>query len=165
MPGKDFLALMLKVGFHRAALVRYTGFKSSPYTEGALFYGEKLGSRPGPGRCRPPDRTGGGTSDRGGLQTRRDLKAEITRPGRAGRLLAFRKGLGHTNLIGSIHRNASTEVPEVIYAVKTGAPQSDSAGRPGGLVMWSARLRPRPSRRTAAGPTRCCWRRPRPSRT
>ena len=23
-------------------LVRYTGFKSSPYTEGALFYGEKL---------------------------------------------------------------------------------------------------------------------------
>ena len=42
MPGKDFLALMLKVGFHRVALVRYTGFKSSPYTEGALFYGEKL---------------------------------------------------------------------------------------------------------------------------
>jgi hypothetical protein len=33
---------MLKVGFHRAALNRYTGFKSSPYTEGALFYGEKL---------------------------------------------------------------------------------------------------------------------------
>jgi hypothetical protein len=42
MPGKDFLALMLKVGFHRVALRRYTGFKSSPYTEGALFYGEKL---------------------------------------------------------------------------------------------------------------------------
>jgi len=42
MPGKDFLALMLKAGFHRVALVRYTGFKSSPYTEGALFYGEKL---------------------------------------------------------------------------------------------------------------------------
>jgi hypothetical protein len=38
----DFLALMLKVGFHRAALKGYTGFKSSPYTEGALFYGEKL---------------------------------------------------------------------------------------------------------------------------
>ena len=33
---------MLKVGFHRVALRRYTGFKSSPYTEGALFYGEKL---------------------------------------------------------------------------------------------------------------------------
>jgi hypothetical protein len=33
---------MLKVGFHRAGLIRYTGFKSSPYTEGALFYGEKL---------------------------------------------------------------------------------------------------------------------------
>ena len=33
---------MLKVGFHRAGLDRYTGFKSSPYTEGALFYGEKL---------------------------------------------------------------------------------------------------------------------------
>jgi hypothetical protein len=32
---------MLKVGFHRAFLVIYTGFKSSPYTEGALFYGEK----------------------------------------------------------------------------------------------------------------------------
>jgi len=42
MPGKDFLALMLATGFHRVALVRYTGFKSSPYTEGALFYGEKL---------------------------------------------------------------------------------------------------------------------------
>lgn len=33
---------MLKVGFHRASLTGYTGFKSSPYTEGALFYGEKL---------------------------------------------------------------------------------------------------------------------------
>jgi hypothetical protein len=42
VPGKDFLALLLKVGFHRVELVRYTGFKSSPYTEGALFYGEKL---------------------------------------------------------------------------------------------------------------------------
>ena len=42
MPGKDFLALILKVGFHRAALVCYTGFKSSPYTEGALFYAERL---------------------------------------------------------------------------------------------------------------------------
>jgi len=29
------------VGFHRAGLDRFTGFKSSPYTEGALFYGEK----------------------------------------------------------------------------------------------------------------------------
>ena len=42
MPGRDFLALLLKVGFHRASLSGYTGFKSSPYTEGALFYGEKL---------------------------------------------------------------------------------------------------------------------------
>jgi len=42
MPGKDFLALILKVGFHRAGLMRYTGFKSSPYTEGALFYAERL---------------------------------------------------------------------------------------------------------------------------
>jgi hypothetical protein len=33
---------MLKTGFHRAALRSYTGFKSSPYTEGALFYGEAL---------------------------------------------------------------------------------------------------------------------------
>jgi hypothetical protein len=38
----DFLGLLLKAGFHRAALRGYTGFKSSPYTEGALFYGEKL---------------------------------------------------------------------------------------------------------------------------
>jgi len=38
----DFLALLLKTGFHRASLTAYTGFKSSPYTEGALFYGEKL---------------------------------------------------------------------------------------------------------------------------
>ena len=42
MPGKDFLALMLQAGFHRVTLRRYTGFKSSPYTEGALFYGERL---------------------------------------------------------------------------------------------------------------------------
>jgi len=41
MPGKDFLALMLTAGFHRASLKSYTGFKSSPYTEGAMFYGEK----------------------------------------------------------------------------------------------------------------------------
>jgi hypothetical protein len=33
---------MVKVGFHRVGLIRYTGFKSSPYTEGALFYAEKL---------------------------------------------------------------------------------------------------------------------------
>lgn len=33
---------MLKTGFHRASLTAYTGFKTSPYTEGALFYGEKL---------------------------------------------------------------------------------------------------------------------------
>ena len=32
---------MLQAGFHRASLKSYTGFKSSPYTEGALFYGEK----------------------------------------------------------------------------------------------------------------------------
>ncbi len=42
MPGKDFLALMLKAGFHRVGMDRYTGCKTSPYTEGALFYGEKL---------------------------------------------------------------------------------------------------------------------------
>jgi hypothetical protein len=48
MPGKDFLALMLMAGFHRVALRRYTGFKSSPYTEGALFFGEK----PAPGQTR-----------------------------------------------------------------------------------------------------------------
>ena len=30
------------MGFRRAGLDRFTGFKSSPYTEGALFYGEKL---------------------------------------------------------------------------------------------------------------------------
>ncbi len=29
------------MGFHRAGLDRYTGFKSSAYTEGALFYGER----------------------------------------------------------------------------------------------------------------------------
>ena len=42
MPGKDFLAFLLQAGFHRVGLVRYTGFKSSQYTEGALFYGERL---------------------------------------------------------------------------------------------------------------------------
>jgi hypothetical protein len=34
--------MLLEVGFHRAALCCFTGCKSSPYTEGALFYGEKL---------------------------------------------------------------------------------------------------------------------------
>ena len=34
--------MLLKAGFHRATLRGYTGSKSSPYTEGALFYGEKL---------------------------------------------------------------------------------------------------------------------------
>ena len=33
---------MLRAGFHRVGLDRYTGFKTSPFTEGALFYGEKL---------------------------------------------------------------------------------------------------------------------------
>ncbi len=33
---------MLQAGFHRVGMDRYTGFKTSPYTEGALFYGEKL---------------------------------------------------------------------------------------------------------------------------
>jgi hypothetical protein len=42
LPGRDFLALMIKAGFQRASLTAYTGFKTSPYTEGALFYGEKL---------------------------------------------------------------------------------------------------------------------------
>lgn len=37
----DFLALLKKAGFPSAELVRLTGFKSSPYTEGALIYGEK----------------------------------------------------------------------------------------------------------------------------
>ena len=32
---------MQKAGFHRLSLTAYTGFKTSPYTEGALFYGEK----------------------------------------------------------------------------------------------------------------------------
>jgi hypothetical protein len=48
MLGKDFLALLLKAGFHRVKQGRYTGFKSSPATEGALFYGEKLA----PGQAR-----------------------------------------------------------------------------------------------------------------
>lgn len=37
----DFLALMRKVGFKQAEFVRLTGFKSSAYTAGALFYAEK----------------------------------------------------------------------------------------------------------------------------
>jgi hypothetical protein len=48
MPGKDFLAMILQAGFHRAGLMKYTGFKSSPYTEGALFYAE----RPAVGQAR-----------------------------------------------------------------------------------------------------------------
>ena len=42
----DFLALIRDAGFSKAALVKYTGFKSSPYTEWALFYGEKLAGEP-----------------------------------------------------------------------------------------------------------------------
>jgi hypothetical protein len=41
MAGKDFLALLSKAGFMAGQLVKYTGFKSSPYTEGALIYAEK----------------------------------------------------------------------------------------------------------------------------
>jgi len=37
----DFLALFRKIGFKSAKFVKLTGFKSSPYTEGALFYAEK----------------------------------------------------------------------------------------------------------------------------
>ena len=43
MPGRDFLALMVATGFDRARLVRMTGCKTSPYTEGALFVAEKPG--------------------------------------------------------------------------------------------------------------------------
>lgn len=43
MPGMDFLALLRKAGFQAANLVKLTGFKSSPYTEGALFYAKKPG--------------------------------------------------------------------------------------------------------------------------
>lgn len=42
MPGKDFLALLEEVGFRRVTLNKYTGFKSSAYTEGALFFGQKV---------------------------------------------------------------------------------------------------------------------------
>jgi hypothetical protein len=38
----DFLALLQQAGFKQARLVKHTGFKSSPFTEGALFYAEKL---------------------------------------------------------------------------------------------------------------------------
>lgn len=41
MAGKDFLALLSKSGFISVQLIKYTGFKSSPYTEGALIYAEK----------------------------------------------------------------------------------------------------------------------------
>jgi hypothetical protein len=72
VPGKDFLALMLKAGFHRVKLARYTGFKSSPYTEGALFYGEKLAAgqaredsasqpEPAPAHIKAPPCKPGGT--------------------------------------------------------------------------------------------------------
>ncbi len=40
---------------------RYTGFKTSPYTEGALFYGEKLAGQKAAREIKSPDRgmTGG----------------------------------------------------------------------------------------------------------
>ena len=41
MPGRDFLALLAAAGFTRATLTGFTGFKTSPYTEGALFMAEK----------------------------------------------------------------------------------------------------------------------------
>lgn len=43
MPGMDFLALLKKAGFQAAEFVKLTGFKSSPYTAGALFFAEKPG--------------------------------------------------------------------------------------------------------------------------
>ncbi len=45
MPEKEFLEILVKLGFTRASMERRTGFKSSPYTEGALFFGEKAGER------------------------------------------------------------------------------------------------------------------------
>jgi hypothetical protein len=41
LPGRDFLALLTDVGFSGATLTGFTGFKTSPYTEGALFMAEK----------------------------------------------------------------------------------------------------------------------------
>jgi len=88
MPGKDFLALMLKAGFHRVALRRYTGFKSSPYTKGALFYAEK----PAAGQAR--DDAAVGPPPRAGLQARRHLKAVIGPPGVGGSHFWFPIGTG-----------------------------------------------------------------------
>jgi len=41
LPGEALPALLAAVGFQGVKLAGYTGLKSSPYTEGALFYGEK----------------------------------------------------------------------------------------------------------------------------
>jgi ubiquinone/menaquinone biosynthesis C-methylase UbiE len=41
IPGKDFLALLGKVGFQKVELIGETGFNSTPKTKGALFRAEK----------------------------------------------------------------------------------------------------------------------------
>jgi len=43
MPGEALLALLEKAGFQPVKLAGYTGMKSSPYTEGALFSAAKPG--------------------------------------------------------------------------------------------------------------------------
>ena len=41
IPGKDFLALLEKVGFQKVEFIGETGFNSTPKTKGALFRAEK----------------------------------------------------------------------------------------------------------------------------
>ena len=41
VPGKDFLAILEKVGFHNVELIGETGFNSTPKTKGVLLGAEK----------------------------------------------------------------------------------------------------------------------------
>jgi hypothetical protein len=45
--GRSFLAMLEKTGFVRARIVGTTAYRTSPYTIGTLFYGEKPGTPAG----------------------------------------------------------------------------------------------------------------------
>ena len=73
------------MGFHRAGMDRYTGFKSSPYTEGALFYGEKPVDAGITEAIESPGGPGGGAQAGGvSAQRLRLSAAEMTPPGPGG---------------------------------------------------------------------------------
>jgi hypothetical protein len=77
--------LLNKVGFLQADFLRRTGFKSSPYTEGALFYGEKP---------RAAEIQGAGMTPKDALQTYQEFTGLVFGPGTLDRKTKYLIALG-----------------------------------------------------------------------